>query len=171
MTVTVTSYTMPVDTGDYNLLRSFCEDEGIRNIADRSACCFHLNAAVGILEGWNNKEQGFIMNELELEVFESVKKGGKVLAITGISPTLMEEFVEISQWLARHEKEMLDEEPFMGVIMSYDFDEEDRDLDAMTLKLKSYVGDTLAFVESNHQTMTIEDYGALLDGIVVYDEG
>ena len=161
-----TIYTMPVNAGDYNLLVSFCEDFDIPNIPKRENCFFSLNAFFGLHEKLpQSSAGGFLMNELELVVEDSVEGDKKLLVISGTSPLLEKAFINHSEMLIRKGHDPIEEEPNTSVVLASDFDSDsDYDLGHMTMKLKEYLGDTLAFTEYQTRYVQFDYLMFLFDG-------
>lgn len=162
-----TMFTMPVDSGDYGILKSFCEDFGIDNFPDREQCAITLNYANGLIEKSPPLQTGFLMNKLELIVMDSTRGDGDILAVMGESPTIEAEFIKKTRYLLTNGYEPFEDEPAMYVIISSNFEPaEDFDVNALTLKLKSYLGDTLAFMEIKTTHGTLEDMEYASDGMI-----
>lgn len=105
------------------------------------------------------------MNELELVVEDSVESDKKLLVILGTSPLLEKAFINHSEMLIRKGHEPIEEEPNTSVVLSSDFDSDaDYDLGHMTMKLKEYLGDTLAFTEWQTRYVQFDDLMDLYDG-------
>lgn len=160
-----TLYKLLVDKQSYDVIVNFCQDHKINNVPSRECMFFEAGCLSGYQEPKKiNSETTYLMKGLYLEVADAISGDGKVLLLSGTSPSLEEKFYDCLEEV-EDDIEVLFDEPTLAIVISNDYEGYGKDLEYIETALKSYLDDTVKFSEMRTEYTNEEDLeNYLLDG-------
>lgn len=168
----VTLRGLSISEESYNTLCNFCADYKIENIPLRKNMFVETSIVDGLVQkDAPETDNSFALTDLRLVVAPSMTGTGNVLMVTGESEEIEELFYSELEEFDNMGATIISDEPMVGIVISYDFDENVLDIPTLELKMKDYLQDVLLidtfFIR---YTTTKSLFGDIMDGREPEDE-